>query len=252
MEKVNQNFVIQQYQSGIKSYSDYTQEVGLWASEAYVFNKYLQQSDNILDLGCGTGRTTFPLFQLGYQNIIGVDLTPEMIAEAQKLNEYFKTDIVFEVGDATRLRFADAEFDTVIFSFNGLMSIPGFGDRSMAVQEIYRVLKTGGTFIFTTHDRNKEPQFFEFWAAEEACWNMRQQNPALYEFGDIITTSKNEEREIFIHIPDMAEVQRLMENNGFEVVETFYRSDKFQESEQVLEKSGECRFWVTRKQNSMA
>ena len=34
----------------------------------------------------------------------------------------------------------------------------------------------------------------------------------------LITTSKNEDREIFIHIPDMAEVQRLMANNGFEDV----------------------------------
>lgn len=249
MEKVNQDFIIRQYQSGIKSYSAYTQNAGLWASEKYVFEKYLQKSDNILDLGCGTGRTTFPLFQLGYENIIGVDLTPEMIAEAQKLNAHFKTNISFEIGDARQLRFEDTEFDTVIFSFNGLMSIPGYGDRNMAVQDIYRVLKTEGTFIFTTHDRQEEEQFLDFWAAEEERWNMRQQNPALYEFGDLITTSKNEEREIFIHIPDRAEVQRLMENNGFEVVETFYRRDQFQENEQVLEKSGECRFWVAQKRS---
>jgi ubiquinone/menaquinone biosynthesis C-methylase UbiE len=247
MEKINQHYIIQQYQSGVKSYSEYTKEVGLWASEQYVFQKYLQKSDKILDIGCGTGRTTFPLYLLGYQNIIGIDLTPEMIAEAQKLNKHFNTDIVFEVGDARQLQFEDAEFDIVIFSFNGLMSIPCFGDRNLAVQNIHRVLKVDGTFIFTTHDRDKEPQFLSFWKEEEERWNMRQQNPALFEFGDLITSSKNEEREIFIHIPDMAEVRRLLENNGFEVTETFYRSDKFKETEKVLEKSGECRFWVAKK-----
>ncbi len=59
--------------------------------------------------------------------------------------------------------------------------------------------------------------------------------------------SKNETRTVYIHIPDEAEVMELMEANGFAVLETFYRSDKFDEPEKVKEKSGECRFWIAMK-----
>ena len=45
----------------------------------------------------------------------------------------------------------------------------------------------------------------------------------------------------------LEKIFNLMNIGGFEVVETFYRSDKFHENEKVKEKSGECRFWITRK-----
>ena len=86
MSKIESDFIINQYRSGLKSYEKLTKDVGLWASEKYVFEKYLNQSDNILDMGCGTGRTTFPLDKSGYKKIIGTDLTPEMIQIAQELN----------------------------------------------------------------------------------------------------------------------------------------------------------------------
>lgn len=247
MRKISNDFVIKQYQSGIKNYVAFTTEVGLWASEKYVFTKYLKQSDHILDLGCGTGRTTHHLFQLGYTAIIGVDLTPEMIIAAKKLNEYYQLAIDFEEGDACALRFSDQQFDVVIFSFNGMMSIPDAAKRKQALAEVRRVLKKQGLFIFTTHDREKDEHFFEFWKAEKIRWEQGQQNPQLYDFGDVISQSKNEERDVFIHIPTQAEIKHFLAAEHFEVLESFYRSDQFEESEQVKAKSGECRFWVARK-----
>jgi len=247
MEKIKEDFVIAQYQSGIENYAAFTREVGLWASEKYVFQKYLKTSDRILDLGCGTGRTTFALFELGYTNILGVDLTPEMIAAAEQIQEERKSTIPFQVGNAKSLAFEDRCFDVVIFSFNGLMSIPGEEERFKAVQEIHRVLKPGGLFLFTTHDREQDENYFAFWREEKERWEKGEQKLELYTFGDIIATSKNEEKPIFIHIPNQKEVQGFLVRGGFSILETFYRSEKFEESEQVKAKSGECRFWIARK-----
>ena len=244
MTRIDSEFVKSQYRSGVASYAEFTRDVGLWDSEKYVFKKYLQQDDRILDLGCGTGRTTFPLYKAGYRNIVGVDLTSEMIEEAQKLNAYFECEIDFQQGDARSLPFPDASFHAVIFSFNGIMSIPGENNRNQALEEISRVLKTDGLFIFTTHDRDREPQFFQFWKDEAERWSQGEQDRRLFEFGDLITHSKNEERPIFIHIPNQKEVEECMSKQGFSMLETFYRMDKFQENEKVLAKSGECRFWV--------
>ncbi|CUX25521.1 hypothetical protein BN3590_00439 [Clostridium sp. C105KSO15] len=49
------------------------EDIGLWNSEKVIFLKYLKKDDNILDLGCGIGRTTFNLYNLGFTNIIGID-----------------------------------------------------------------------------------------------------------------------------------------------------------------------------------
>lgn len=247
MPKVTSKDIISQYRSGIDNYSFYTKEVGLWASEKHVFQKYLEKDCPILDLGCGTGRTTFPLYKMGFRDIIGVDLTPEMISEAKQLNHHFHTQINFETGNATQLAFDDHSFHATIFSFNGLMSIPGYLQRVKAIKEIYRVLKNEGRFIFTTHDRDKEPSFFQFWKAEKEKWLQGNQNPDLFDFGDLITSSKNESLEIFIHIPDQEEIITLLDENGFTVLETFYRSDHFDESPEVKKQSGECRFWIASK-----
>jgi len=244
MSKIKKDFILNQYKSGIKNYSDFTKEVGLWESEKYVFKKHLVLTDKILDLGCGTGRTTFPLYKLGFNNIIGVDLTPEMIYEAEKLNAFYKLNIDFRIGDATQLEFEDSSFDSLIFSFNGLMSIPNQKTRDKALTEIKRVIKKGGIFIFTTHDRKQEEIFFEFWKEEKQRWKEGLQNQKLYDFGDIIAYSKNEKREIFIHIPNEEEISTWLSKWQFKTLETFYRSEKFEESILVKTKSGECRFWI--------
>lgn len=247
MAKIDNDFIVGQYTSGVENYTEATKTVGLWAAERYVLQKYLRTTDRILDLGCGTGRTTYALYQSGYKDIIGVDLTPAMIHAAQALGGHFQAKLDFRVGNATALEFPSACFDAVLFSFNGIMSIPGAARRQEALQEVWRVLRPGGHFIFTTHDRDKDENYRDFWAEQRSQWDAGKRDNRVYEFGDIITTSKNEERNIYIHIPSRAEVWQSLSRQGFKVQETFYRSDRFQEDEEVRRVSGECRFWVAQK-----
>ena len=43
------------------------------------FSKYVNRMSNILDYGCGYGRTCAELVKSGYPDVIGLDISPEMI-----------------------------------------------------------------------------------------------------------------------------------------------------------------------------
>jgi ubiquinone/menaquinone biosynthesis C-methylase UbiE len=126
----------------IKQYN----EVGLAYYEEYLIKKFFK-GKKVLDIGCGCGRTTMPLSQMGF-DVIGIDLAPEMITTAQTNFP----QIEFKVMNACHLEFPDASFDNVLFSFNGIDCIHPNEKRLLALREIYRVLKPGGTFLFTTHN----------------------------------------------------------------------------------------------------
>jgi ubiquinone/menaquinone biosynthesis C-methylase UbiE len=104
---------------------------------------------HILDIGCGSGRTTAILKNLS-SGYIGIDYSMTMI---ESCRERFK-DVSFARGDVREMsEFRDDEFDFIMFSFNGLDSI-NHKDRLQGLREIHRVLKLDGLFAFSSHNRN--------------------------------------------------------------------------------------------------
>lgn len=122
-------------------------ERGLEEKEREVIDRYFAEGGTILDIGCGTGRTTKALDGLGY-DVVGVDITKPYVDYATST---FPT-ISFGVGDATALPFADESFEHVIFSFNGIDVLSPPRIRLRALREIHRVLEPGGIFAFSTHN----------------------------------------------------------------------------------------------------
>ena len=113
--------------------------------EEVLFPKFIQEHDAVLDLGCGAGRTTAHIRKLT-DRVIGTDLSEVMIDVARQ--KY--ADIEFRVMDASRLDYPDTSFDSVVFSYNGLCYLYPEQKRMDAIREICRVLKPGGTFIFSS------------------------------------------------------------------------------------------------------
>lgn len=123
-------------------------KVGLWPSEAILCRKHFPPQAEVLDIGCGAGRTTVPLAQMGYR-VVGIDLSPAMIRRARAISAGIGAR--YEVMDATDLRFSDGAFDAAFFSYNGIELLPGREGKRQALREAHRVLRPGGTLIFTTH-----------------------------------------------------------------------------------------------------
>ena len=232
----------------VERYIACVDDIGLWQSEKIIFDKYINPHSKILDLGCGAGRTTFGLYELGFRDVIGLDLSEKMIAAAQKLARDKDTKVSFVAGNACALSFESSVFDTVIFSFNGIMTIPSKEMRQKAFDEIYRVLRPGGIFIFTTHDINNR-QFTGYWNDERVKWEKGQQDKRLLEYGDLIFSKPEDYGDAvsFVHVPVDGEVEMQLKEGGFDLIYSGLRSGICEESPEVLDFSVDCRFWVGEK-----
>lgn len=99
----------------------------------------------VLEVAIGTGRS-LPFYPSAV-DIVGVDLTPGMLEIARQRASGLGLDVELVTGDAERLPFDEGTFDTVVCEL-GLCSIPRPG---VAIGEMARVLKPGGTLLLLDH-----------------------------------------------------------------------------------------------------
>lgn len=230
--------------SVVEHYRRATANIGLWISEEIIFRKTFDPGERLIELGTGTGRIAIGLSELGYAHILGVELSREMVKEARRISKVLEAGVAFVQGDATQLKFEDELFDGAIFGFNGLMQIPGRESRRQALREIRRVIRPGGAFVFTTHDRQSH-KYKRFWKEEQKRWDKGKQKPELLEFGD--RWEETELGPLFIHVPTPEEVREDLQATGWKCEWDSLRSAIARESLLTSEFSDECRFFVARK-----
>lgn len=100
----------------------------------------------VLDVGTGTGVVAITARNLGAK-VTALDLTPALLAQARESAVLAgHDDIAWHEGDAEALPFPDACFDVVLSQFGHM-----FAPRpEVAMAEMLRVLKPGGTISFAT------------------------------------------------------------------------------------------------------
>lgn len=103
----------------------------------------LDSTKCVLDVGSGVGGTSRCLAQQFGCHVTGIDLTEEYCRAAAMLSSRIGLAHLteFRQGNATQLSFPDQTFD-VVWTEHVAMNIP---DKAQLYQEMYRVLKPGGT-----------------------------------------------------------------------------------------------------------
>ncbi|MBA3412352.1 MAG: methyltransferase domain-containing protein [Actinobacteria bacterium] len=102
----------------------------------------LAPGERVLDLGCGAGTDSLVAAQMVAPegHVVGVDMTPEMIAKARtSAAQLGVTHVDFVESEAEHLPFEDASFDVVIS--NGVIDL--IPDKDAVFSELYRVLRPG-------------------------------------------------------------------------------------------------------------
>jgi len=110
-----------------------------------------QARGDVLEVAVGTGRD-LPFYPAGVR-LTAVDVSENMLAHARRRASDLDLSVDLRVGDAQRLDFADASFDTVVATLS-LCSIP---DHHTAVAEMARVLRPGGQLRLLDHVGSPNP-----------------------------------------------------------------------------------------------
>ena len=108
----------------------------------------LKHGESILDLGSGTGFDAFLAAKsVGPRGqVVGIDITPEMVVRAGKNAEkYHAENVEFRLGEIEKLPVPDNSVDAVLS--NCVINLSP--DKMAAYGEIYRVLKPGGRVILS-------------------------------------------------------------------------------------------------------
>ena len=120
------------------------------------FEKYGSKDMNILDVGCGYGRTLNDLHTHGFENLTGIDYSQNMVAKGLKRYPYL--NLIKNCGD--NIPFPNNEFDAVLL-IAVLTSNVKDEEQENLILEIFRVLKGDGIlyiadFLLNQDKRNLE------------------------------------------------------------------------------------------------
>ena len=105
----------------------------------------LQAGERVADVGCGTG-LSLGEYPAGV-NVVGVDLSEDMLALARRRTPRARVDLVR--ADAMRLPFPDGAFDATLCAF--VISV--VSDPPALAAELARITRPGGRVFILNHFR---------------------------------------------------------------------------------------------------
>jgi len=174
-----------------------------------IFRKELEelaerwQKGKLLNVGCAHGPDFLP-FKDGFE-LYGVDFSAEMLKFAEKYARKFGLAVELALADVRRLPYPDASFDRAISvaTYHHLMG----GEHREALAELMRVLKPGAEAFITVWNHG-QPRFW-FKPREVVVPWRRKKGETLY-------------RRYYLF--SYGELERLVEQAGFEVIKSFPES----------------------------
>ncbi len=208
---ITQKYVIERYsdKNRLESYISRT-KTGLSDDEKIIVKKYLIKNFSVLVVGCGTGREIYGLQNLGFKNVVGIDISPDMVREAKKIIP----NVNFYCADINKFN-VDKKYDAVLFLNNILEQIPSFTKRKSALSKAKQLLKKDGIAIFTTHSRFVPGKYGNEWLKSFVFYllyllKIMDNNP--FDFVD-------RNHKIYSHYSNPFLIKETIKNLGFKTLE---------------------------------
>jgi ubiquinone/menaquinone biosynthesis C-methylase UbiE len=162
----------------------------------------IDSGERVLDLACGTGIVARGAARLVAPTgaVVGVDINPGMLAEAQVQAQQAGVDITWRAADAAVTGLGTGTFDAVVCQ----QGLQFFGDREAGVREMHRVLREGGRAVIATWQGMDRHELFSAMAEVE-----------LAHLAALGAGFSRDDLERPFSLGDPAQLRRLCEAAGF-------------------------------------
>ncbi|CAL1354572.1 unnamed protein product [Linum trigynum] len=134
---------------------------GLETTKEFVARLDLKPGQKVLDVGCGIGGGDFYMAETFDVEVVGIDLSINMISFALERAIGLKCAVEFEVADCTKKTYPDNSFD-VIYSRDTILHIQ---DKPALFRAFFKWLKPGGKVLISDYCKSAgtaSPEFAEY------------------------------------------------------------------------------------------
>lgn len=101
----------------------------------------------VLELAVGTGRIAIPIVERTGRRVVGIDLSPAMLARARENAAAAGVELELREGDMRELD-EEGATDLVICPYRALLHLPTWSDRRRVFERVARALRPGGRFAW--------------------------------------------------------------------------------------------------------
>jgi ubiquinone/menaquinone biosynthesis C-methylase UbiE len=123
--------------------------IGEMKEQAKEAAKYIKDGASVLEVAPGAGYLSIELSKLGRYKITGMDISKDLVEIASRNAKEAGVEIDFRQGNVSRMPFNANEFDFIIC----VLSFKNFKEPLKALEEMHRVLKSGGTALIMDLNR---------------------------------------------------------------------------------------------------
>lgn len=184
----------------------------------------------LLDLACGTGSLSVLFSRMGY-DVIGVDISSEMLAEAAQKAAEAEESILFLNQDMRSLDLFGT-IDVCICAQDSLNHLPGFEDFKKVLNRVSLFLEPGGLFLFDINTIYKHEKILAdntFTVEDEDVFCVWQNRAMKHHATEITLDFFEREGETYSRTTEVfterayetSDILRALEEAGFEPPEIY-------------------------------
>ncbi|KAF6292782.1 eEF1A lysine and N-terminal methyltransferase [Rhinolophus ferrumequinum] len=128
-------------QRGKKAFEWY----GTYLELCGVLHKYIKPREKVLVIGCGNSELSEQLYDVGYQDIVNIDISEVVIKQMKERNASRRPQMSFLKMDMTQMEFPDASFQVVLDK--GTLDAVLTDEEEKTLQQVDRMLAEVGRVL---------------------------------------------------------------------------------------------------------
>jgi SAM-dependent methyltransferase len=144
-ERYRENVPMSQYEPFAEIYDEWSEH--MTEDIPFYVDLARQAEGPIVELAVGNGRVAIPVARETGRKVIGIDLTPAMLAQARERADAEGVDLELRRGDMRDLELEEPA--GLIYSpFRSLLHMPNWQDRRRVFERVAAALRPGGRFAW--------------------------------------------------------------------------------------------------------